>query len=82
MCVNVDTFFCPDLPCGVEDQQVSVFVDLQGSVCVGAPEGVGRVDGGRSQSFGHGHPHVDAGQVHDDWLRKGGRHWRQGEDEA
>lgn len=60
---------CPGLPRGVEDQQVSVLVDLQGAVCVGAAEGVGRVDGGRSQSLRHGHPHVDTGQVHDYWLR-------------
>lgn len=60
-----------DLPCGVEDQQVSVFVDLQGAVCVGAPQGVGGVDGGRSQSFRHGHLHVDTGQVHDNRLREG-----------
>lgn len=47
-----------------------MFVDLQGAVCVGAPEGVGSVDGGRSQSLRHGHPHVDTGQVHDDRLRE------------
>lgn len=47
-----------------------MFVDLQGAVCVGAPEGVGSVDGGRGQSLRHGHPHVDTGQVHDDRLRE------------
>lgn len=47
-----------------------MFVDLQGAVCVGAPEGVGSVDGGRGQSLQHGHPHVDTGQVHDDRLRE------------
>lgn len=41
-------------------------------MCVGAAEGVRRVDGGGGQSLGHGHPHVDAGQVHDDWLREAG----------
>lgn len=64
------TVICPGSPRGVEDQQVSMFVDLQGAVCVGAAEGVGCIDGGRGQSFRHGHPHIDTGQVHDDWLRE------------
>ncbi|PWA30222.1 hypothetical protein CCH79_00014923 [Gambusia affinis] len=43
------------------DQQVSVFVHLQGSVRVGAAESVRGIDGSGSQSLSHGHPHVDAG---------------------
>lgn len=58
------------LPCGVEEQQVSVLVDLQRSMCVGAPEGVGRVDGGGGQSLWHGHPHVNTGQMHHYRLRE------------
>lgn len=50
-----------------------MFVDLQRAVCVGAPQGVGGVDGGGGQSFGHGHLHVHAGQVHDYRLRAGGQ---------
>lgn len=58
------------LPTGVEDEQVSVLADLQRPVRARAAEGVGGVDGGCGQSLRHGHPHVDAGQVHDDWLRE------------
>lgn len=47
-----------------------MLADLQRAVRVRAAEGVGSVDGGCSQSLRHGHPHVDAGQVHDDRLRK------------
>lgn len=64
---------CSGLPGGVDDQQVSVFADLQRPVRVAASQGVRRVDGGRRQSLGHGHPHVDAGQVHDNWLKTGRR---------
>ncbi len=47
-----------------------MFVHFQGAMCVGAPEGVGCVDGGRGQGLRHGHPHIDTGQVHDYWLMK------------
>lgn len=47
-----------------------MFADLQGAVRVRAAERVGSVDGGGGQCLRHGHPHVDAGQVHDDGLRK------------
>lgn len=47
-----------------------MFVDFQGAVSVGAAEGVGGVDGGCSQSLRHGHPHINTGQVHDEWLRE------------
>lgn len=46
-----------------------MFVDFQGAVGVGAAEGVGCVDGGRGQSLRHGHPHINAGQMHDERLR-------------
>lgn len=58
------------LPAAVEDEQISVFVDLQRAVRALAAERVCGVDGGCSQSLRHGHPHVDAGQVHDDGLRR------------
>lgn len=54
----------------VEEEQVSVLAQLQGAVRVGASQGVGRVDGGCGQGLRHAHAHVDAGQVHDDGLRK------------
>lgn len=59
------------LPTVVEDEQVSMLANLQRAVGVGAAQGVGGVDGGGGQSLRHAHPHVDAGQVHDDGLRGG-----------
>lgn len=65
------------LPTVVEDEQVSMLANLQRAVGVGAAQGVGGVDGGGGQSLRHAHPHVDAGQVHDDGLR-GGKWTHQG----
>ena len=61
---------------GVEDQQIAVFVDLQGAVGVRTPQGVRCVDGGGGQSLRHRHPHVNTSQVHDHGLGESDRNDR------